>query len=61
MTTKRSFRDKLADPGDLPRVQPLTGAMRRRHGAGTPLFFSPRVSDRTARTGGEAWSDSSVG
>jgi alkylated DNA nucleotide flippase Atl1 len=38
---KRSFREKLIDPEDLPRVQPLTGGMKRRFGPGTILLPAP--------------------
>jgi len=39
---KRTFREKLADNSDLPRVQPLTGGMKRRFGPGTILLPAPR-------------------
>ena len=35
MTAKRSFKEKLADAKDFPRVQQLTGGMERRYGPGT--------------------------
>jgi hypothetical protein len=38
---KRSFREKLASPGDLPRVEPLTGGMKRRYGPGTIVLPAP--------------------
>jgi hypothetical protein len=38
---KRSFREKLADPKDLPRVQRLTGGMKRRYGPGTIVLPAP--------------------
>jgi alkylated DNA nucleotide flippase Atl1 len=37
----RTFREKLADTKDFPRVQPLTGGMRRRFGPGTILLPAP--------------------
>ena len=46
---KRSFRDKLADAKDLPRVQPLTGGMERRYGPGTILMPAPREVDELMR------------
>lgn len=49
MTTKRSFREKLADAKDLPRVQPLAGGMKRRYGAGTIVLPAPRVVDGLMR------------
>ncbi len=54
MAKRKTFLEKLADDGDLPRVQPLTGAMRRRHGAGTILLPAASQVDalmRTARKG----------
>ena len=49
MSTKRSFRDKLADARDLPRVQPLTGGMERRYGPGTIVMAAPREVDELMR------------
>lgn len=40
---KKTFREKLADDKDFPRIQPLTGAMKRRFGSGTILL--PAVSE----------------
>ncbi|HJP32921.1 MAG: MGMT family protein [Candidatus Latescibacteria bacterium] len=40
-TKKRSFREKLADEKDFPRVQPLTGGMKKRWGSGTILLPAP--------------------
>jgi len=39
----RTFREKLADDQDFPRVEPLAGGMRRRYGPGTILI--PRARD----------------
>jgi alkylated DNA nucleotide flippase Atl1 len=50
MQRKRSFRDKLADTKDFPRVQPLTGGMRRRWGPGTIVLPSPQEVDRLMRS-----------
>jgi len=38
---KKTFREKLADAKDFPRVQPLTGGMRRRFGPGTIVLPAP--------------------
>lgn len=39
----RTFREKLADDRDFPRVQPLSGAMEKRYGPGTIVL--PAVSE----------------
>jgi alkylated DNA nucleotide flippase Atl1 len=49
MYRKRSFREKLADDRDFPRVQPLTGGMRRLWGPGTLVLPSPREVDGLMR------------
>ena len=49
MTTKRSFQEKLADAKDFPRVQPLTGGMKRRYGPGTIVLPSPGEVDALMR------------
>ena len=49
MRKKRSFREKLADAKDLPRVQPLTGAMKRRLGPGTIVLPAPQEVDHLMR------------
>lgn len=49
MRRKRSFRDKLADSKDLPRVQPLTGGMERRYGPGTIVLPAPQEVDALMR------------
>ncbi len=49
MKTKRSFRDKLADDKDFPRVQPLTGGMERRFGPGTIVLPAPSEVDALMR------------
>ena len=41
MAKPRSFHDKLSDDKDFPRVQSLTGGMRRRYGPGTILLPAP--------------------
>ncbi|MCP3962656.1 MAG: MGMT family protein [bacterium] len=41
MSKKRSFREKLGDNKDFPRVQPLTGGMEKRWGPGTIVLPAP--------------------
>ena len=41
MSRKRSFREKLRDNKDFPRVQPLTGGMKKRWGPGTIVLPAP--------------------
>lgn len=48
-TKKKSFREKLADSKDYPRVQPLTGKMAARFGAGTILIPAPIDVDAVMR------------
>ena len=43
MTRKRTFREKLADDKDFPRVQELSGGMEQRWGSGTIVL--PAVSE----------------
>jgi hypothetical protein len=45
MYRKRSFREKLADDKDLPRVEPLSGKMRERWGPGTMVLPAPSEVD----------------
>src|SRR5262245_2442400 len=45
MRRRRSFREKLADDKDLPRVEPITGRMSARWGTGTVLIPAPREVD----------------
>jgi hypothetical protein len=40
MYHKKTFREKLADVKDFPRVQPLTGGMKRRFGPGTIVHLT---------------------
>jgi alkylated DNA nucleotide flippase Atl1 len=49
MKKKRSFRAKLADAKDLPRVQQLTGGMERRYGPGTIVLPAPSEVDALMR------------
>lgn len=41
MYRKLSYHDKLTDSKDFPRIQRLTGGMRRRFGSGTILLPAP--------------------
>jgi alkylated DNA nucleotide flippase Atl1 len=41
MYRKKTFREKLADAKDFPRVEPLTGGMKRRFGSGTIVLPAP--------------------
>jgi len=47
--TKRSFREKLADKKDFPRVQLLTGGMKRRYGPGSIVLPAPGEVDELMR------------
>jgi hypothetical protein len=49
MYRKRTFREKLADDKDLPRVQPLTGDMKRWWGPGTIVLPSAHEVDALMR------------
>jgi len=49
MKKKRSFREKLADPKDLFRVQKLAGGMRQRYGPGTIVLPAPTEVDALMR------------
>jgi hypothetical protein len=49
MDTRRTFREKLADAGGLPRVERLTSGMRRRFGPGTIVLPSGREVDALMR------------
>ncbi len=42
---EKTFREKLADVKDMPRVVPLTGGMEERYGPGTILIPSPQEVD----------------
>jgi len=48
---KKTWREKLADSKDLPRVQPITGKMRPRWGTGTVVIPAPMEVDQIMRTG----------
>jgi hypothetical protein len=43
--TRKSYREKLADSKDLPRVEPITGKMSKRWGTGTFVIPAPLEVD----------------
>ena len=45
MAGRKTFREKLAEEKDLPRVQELTGGMKERFGPGTIVLPSAREVD----------------
>ena len=45
MARRKTWREKLADDKDLPKVVKITGAMSRRWGAGTVVVPAPREVD----------------
>jgi alkylated DNA nucleotide flippase Atl1 len=49
MKEQRSFREKLTEQRDLPRVQPLTGGMERRFGPGTIVLPAATEVDALMR------------
>ena len=49
MPKRKSWRDKLADDKDLPKVVPITGKMSKRWGAGTVVIPAPREVDAIMR------------
>jgi alkylated DNA nucleotide flippase Atl1 len=49
MYQKKTFREKLADAKDFPRVQLLTGGMKRRFGPGTIVLPAPWEVDALMR------------
>ena len=42
---RRTWREKLADAEDLPRIEPISGAMIRIWGAGTVVLPAPWESE----------------
>ncbi|HVX13410.1 MAG TPA: methylated DNA-protein cysteine methyltransferase [Pirellulales bacterium] len=46
MAKRKTWREKLADDKDLPKVVKITGAMSRRWGNGTVVVPAPREVDR---------------
>lgn len=49
MARKKTFREKLADDKDFPRVQPMTGGMKQRYGEGTIVIPAPSEVDALMR------------
>jgi alkylated DNA nucleotide flippase Atl1 len=49
MYRKKTFREKLQDDKGFPRVERLTGGMRRRFGAGTILLPAPSEVEELMR------------
>jgi hypothetical protein len=49
MKQRKSWREKLADDKDLPKVARIEGAMSRRWGAGTMVVPAPREVDAAMR------------
>jgi len=45
MPKKKTWREKLADDKDLPKVVPITGRMQARWGRGTVVIPAPREVD----------------
>ena len=48
--TRKSWREKLADDKDLPRVVEITGKMSTRWGTGTVVIPAPREVDEIMRS-----------
>jgi len=48
--TKKSWREKLADDKDLPRVEKITPNMSQRWGTGTVVIPAPREVDEIMRS-----------
>src|SRR5258707_4641994 len=49
MAKRKSWRDKLANDKDLPKVVPITGKMSKRWGEGTIAIPAPREVDAIMR------------
>lgn len=49
MKTKKSWREKLADDKNLPKVEKVTGKMSRRWGGGLMVIPAPREVDALMR------------
>ena len=47
--TRKSWREKLADDKDLPRVVEITGRMSTRWGTGTVVIPAPKEIDEIMR------------
>jgi alkylated DNA nucleotide flippase Atl1 len=49
MASRKTWREKLADDKDLPKVARIAGAMSRRWGSGTVVIPAPREVDAAMR------------
>jgi hypothetical protein len=49
MARRKSWREKLADSKDLPKVAPISGRMTKRWGEGTVVIPAPREVDDVMR------------
>ena len=49
MTRRKTFREKLADDKDLPRVEPIPPGMQKRWGSGTIVIPAAREVDEIMR------------
>ena len=49
MKARKSWREKLADSKDLPRVQAISGRMKAKWGAGTLVIPAPKEVDELMR------------
>ncbi len=49
MSTRKTFREKLADNKDLPRVESISPGMRRKWGPGTIVIPAPQDVDEIMR------------
>ena len=49
MKTRKSWREKLADSKDLPRVEEITDKMSKRWGCGTVVIPAPKEVDEMIR------------
>ena len=47
---KKTWREKLADDKDLPKVEKMSGSLREKFGRGTMLIPAPREVDAVMRT-----------
>ncbi len=50
MRHKRTWREKLADSKDLPRIEPISEAMSRTWGEGTIVIPAPPEVDEVMRS-----------
>jgi len=50
MSRRKTFRQKLTDDKDLPRVEPIPPGMRKQWGTGTIVIPAPREVDEIMRS-----------